>query len=38
VRYDVALRAKPDLLQQMLDDVEEEVRFAAQQRWETLSA
>lgn len=38
VRYEVALRATPDLLQQMLDDVEEEVRLAAQQRWKALSA
>jgi len=38
VRYEVALRAKPDLLRQMLDDAEEEVRLAARQRWTALVA
>ena len=38
VRYKVALRVPPALLEQMLDDPEEEVRLIAKQRWEALSA
>ena len=37
VRYEVAKRASPALLQQMIDDVEEEVRLIARQRYEAFS-
>ncbi len=33
--YEVALRALPALLQQLLDDVEEDVRMVAKQRCDT---
>lgn len=36
VRYEVALRALPDLLQQLQHDAEEDVRMVAQQRYEEL--
>ncbi|MGR9014101.1 MAG: 4Fe4S-binding leucine-rich repeat protein, partial [Gammaproteobacteria bacterium] len=38
VRYEVALRAPPALLEKMLDDVDEEVRQTARQCWEAITS